>query len=177
MYNVGAKPTLLELKTMKGADGKPLRIVQTIAAGDYMTFGMCLLQDENGDEVELIEKDYIGKGAAGITQAILKKWLKIDAPTRTYQHLIECLKQSELGALAELIPVGEGTCMHVHTLHGEMLLTFALNIMCCCPVISVLCYYTGLGSSSSSSGSVPHMQPLTKTVTGKYCNKTVLYQA
>ena len=36
MYNVGAKPTLLELKTMKGADGKPLRIVQTIAAGDNM---------------------------------------------------------------------------------------------------------------------------------------------
>ena len=73
---------------MKGADGKPLRIVQTIAAGDYMTFGMYLLQDENGDEVELIEKDHVSKGAAGITQAILKKWLKIDAPTRTYQHLI-----------------------------------------------------------------------------------------
>ena len=57
MYNVGAKPTLLELKTMKGADGKPLRIVQTIAAGDYMTFGMCLLQDENGDEVVQLTRE------------------------------------------------------------------------------------------------------------------------
>ena len=42
---------------MKGADGKPLKIVQTIAAHDYTTFGMCLLQDENGEEVALIEKD------------------------------------------------------------------------------------------------------------------------
>ena len=27
---------------------KPLKIIQTIAAGDYMTFGMYLLQDDNG---------------------------------------------------------------------------------------------------------------------------------
>ena len=46
-------PTLLALKTMKGADGKPLKIVQTIAAHDYTTFGMYLLQDENGVAVAL----------------------------------------------------------------------------------------------------------------------------
>ena len=86
---------------MKGADGKPLKIVQTIAAHDYATFGMCLLQDENGEEVDLIEKDHISKGAESVTKEILKKWLTSDAPTRTYQHLIECLRQSELGALAE----------------------------------------------------------------------------
>ena len=40
----GTGLTVLEIKTMKGADGKPLNIVQKIAAGDYMTFGMCLLQ-------------------------------------------------------------------------------------------------------------------------------------
>ena len=50
--------TLLKLKTMK-----PLKIVQKIAAHDYTTFGMCLLQDENGEEVDLIEKDHISKGA------------------------------------------------------------------------------------------------------------------
>ena len=98
---------------MKGADGKPLKIVQKIAAHDYTTFGMCLLQDENGEEVALIEKDNIIRGAEGVTQAILQKWLTSDAPTRTYQHLIECLRQSELGALAELIAntctmVGQG---------------------------------------------------------------------
>ena len=87
---------------MKGADGKPLKIIETVAAGDYVTFGMCLLQDENGEQVKLIKKD--NEGAKDITEAILQKWLTSGgAPTRTYQHLIECLEQSELGALAEKI--------------------------------------------------------------------------
>ena len=94
-------PTLLKLKTMKGADGKPLKIVQTIAAHDYTTFGMCLLQDENGEEVDLIEKNH-GRRAEYVTRAIIQKWLTNgDESTRTYQHLIECLRQSELGALAD----------------------------------------------------------------------------
>ena len=97
------KLTVLKLKRMKGADGEPLKIIQKIAAHDYTTFGMYLLQDENGEEVALIEKDHLIRGAESVTQAILQKWLTSDAPTRTYQHLIECLRQSELGALAELI--------------------------------------------------------------------------
>ena len=52
---------------------------------------MYLLQDENGEEVDLIEKNHIIKGAESVTQTILQKWLTSDAPTRTYQHLIECL--------------------------------------------------------------------------------------
>ena len=60
---VGATPTLLKLKTMKRADGKPLKIVQTVAAHDYATFGMCLLQDENGEEVALLKKNHIHDGA------------------------------------------------------------------------------------------------------------------
>ena len=103
-FHTGATPTLLKLKTMKGADGKPLKIIETVAAGDYMTFGMCLLKDENGDKVELIERNHRQRGAEGVTQAIIKTWLKSGAaPTRTYQHLIECLRQSELGTLAEQI--------------------------------------------------------------------------
>ena len=86
---------------MKGADGKPLKIVQTIAAHDYTTFGMCLLQDENGEEIALLKRNHIHDGAESVTEAILQKWLTSDAPTPTYQHLIECLRQSELGALAE----------------------------------------------------------------------------
>ena len=70
---------------------------------DYATFGMCLLQDENGEEVDIIEKDHIGNGAESVTKEILKKWLTSGATPRTYQHLIDCLRQSELGALAELI--------------------------------------------------------------------------
>ena len=43
---------------MEGADGKNLRIIPRIAAGDYMTFGMRLLQDKNGDQVELVKRDH-----------------------------------------------------------------------------------------------------------------------
>ena len=116
---VGAPPTLLKLKTMKGADGKPLKIVQTIASHDYTTFGMCLLQDYNGEEVDLIEKDHISKGAVSVTKEILKRWLTSDAPTRTYQHLIECLRQSELGALAEqLISCTRYAVVNIATVHA-----------------------------------------------------------
>ena len=100
---VPEKPTLLKLKKMKGADGEPLKIVQKIAAHDYTTFGMCLLQDGNGEDVTLLKKRHIYDGPESVTEAILQKWLTSDAPTRTYGHLIECLRQSELGALAELI--------------------------------------------------------------------------
>ena len=98
---VGATPTLLKLMAMKGVDGKPLGVIETIAAGNYKKFGMYLLLDVNGAKVDLVEKDHIINGAARVTEAILQKWLTSDAPTRTYQHLIECLRQSELGALAE----------------------------------------------------------------------------
>ena len=85
---------------MKGADGKTIHVIKSIAAGDYVTFGMFLLEDDNGEQVELIRKNNIQEGAENVTQVILQKWLSSDA-TRTYQHLIECLKDAELGSLAE----------------------------------------------------------------------------
>ena len=89
---------------MKGADGKPLKIIEKVSGGDYKTFGMCLLQDKNGEQVKLMKKDHNNEGAKDITEDIIQKWLASGAaPTRTYQHLIECLDQSELGALAEQI--------------------------------------------------------------------------
>ena len=112
---LGAPLTLLKLKKLKGADGKPLKIVQKIAAHDYTTFGVFLLQDENGEEVKLIKKNNIQDGAESVTEAIILKWLTSDAPTRTYQHLIECLKDADLGALAELIEnTRYATNIHVH---------------------------------------------------------------
>ena len=86
---------------MRGGNGEPLNIVQKIAAGDYMTFGMYLIQDTNGDKVELIKRDHKQDGADSVTQAILKKWLTSDAPTCTYDHMMKCLRDSDLGALAD----------------------------------------------------------------------------
>ena len=77
-----------------------------------MTFGMCLLQDVNGDEVELIEKNHKQDGAESVTQALLKRWLKSGAHTCRYGHMIECLRDSDLGALADDITtavVGKGS--------------------------------------------------------------------
>ena len=98
---VGVTPTLLKLMAMKGVDGKPLRVIETIAADNYKKFGMYLLRDENGAMVNLLKKNHIHDGAESVTEAILEKWLTSGAPIHTYQHLIECLRQSELGALAE----------------------------------------------------------------------------
>ena len=101
--------TILKLKTMEGADGKNLKVIPRIAAGDYMMFGMCLLQDENGHEVQLIKRDHRQDGIESVIQEIIRKWLESGAaPT---QHLIECLRKSEMGALAEDIAytlAGEG---------------------------------------------------------------------
>ena len=101
---VGATPTLLKLEMMKGADGKPLNIIKEISAKDYVKFGICLLQDENGTAVDLIKKDHIQDGAKSVTRAILQQWLASTAAPRTYQHLIECLRLTDgLDGLAELI--------------------------------------------------------------------------
>ena len=97
------KPTLLELMGMKGADGKALRVIESIAAGGYENFGMFLLQDANGTEVDLIKKNHVQEGTESVTKNIIQKWLSSDASTSTYQHLIESLKEAELGALAEEI--------------------------------------------------------------------------
>ena len=106
---------------MSGKDG--VNVIQRIAAGDYATFGMCLLQDENGVKVDLIKKNNRQEGAEGITGAILREWLR-NSPehTRTYDHLMECLRESGLGALADDIAnrtTGGG--MVVHSMHTTLL--------------------------------------------------------
>ena len=101
IFTKGDAPTLtiLELMDMEGADGKNLRIIPRIAAGDYVMFGIRLLQDENGDQVELVKRDHRQDGTESVIQAIIRKWLTSGAaPT---QYLIECLRKSGLGALAK----------------------------------------------------------------------------
>ena len=103
---------------MKGTDD--LNVIQRVAAGNYETFGMCLLQDENGVKVDIIKKNNRQEGAEGITRAILKEWLR-DGPEhiRTYKHLLECLRETGLGALADDIAkrtTGGGKPVHsIHT--------------------------------------------------------------
>ena len=90
-------------KTDGQTDSKPVEIIQRIAAGNYQVFGMYLLNDENMTKVKVIEKNHVHEGAEAVTQAIMQKWLEVSEPSspHTYEHLIECLKQSGLGALAK----------------------------------------------------------------------------
>ena len=89
---------------MTGTNGENLNIITKVAAGNYRAFGILLLQDENGKQVDLLEKKQ-GCSINTVVQEILKTWLD-NGPTRTYQHLIECLRQSGLGVLAEEIKKG-----------------------------------------------------------------------
>ena len=104
-YTGSDKPTLLKLMAMKEQDGSDLKVVETIAAGGYELFGMFLLHDENGVAVDLLKKNHIHEGVDSIAKAIIKKWLTDASPTApcTYQHFIECLRHSHLGALADSI--------------------------------------------------------------------------
>ena len=107
---------------MKDLAGNSVNIITTIAAGNYTIFGMILLQDPNGVAVRLIEKNCMnrGAGAEGISQAILQEWLTSgEQVSRTYQYLIECLRQSDFDALADLIAARTGvadTYMYMHSL-------------------------------------------------------------
>ena len=98
-----AEPTLLKLINMKEPNGTPLRFIERVAAGDYTIFGICLLQDENGYGVDIIKNDSRHHGDKDIVCSIIQKWVQNGGPTCTYQHLIKCLNQSGLGALAEAI--------------------------------------------------------------------------
>ena len=82
-----------------------------------LDFGMYLLQDENGIVVDFLRRDNIHDGAESVTQAILQKWLTSDTPTHTYQHLIECLRESELGSPA----VSFLTVILLHNTYQELL--------------------------------------------------------
>ena len=103
----------MAIHEMTGTNGQPLKIIQRIAAGNYQVFGMYLLNDENMTEVDILKKNHLNDGAVGITQAIIRKWLEDTGPSScTYQHFIECLKQSELGTLAENIVNAIGGITH-----------------------------------------------------------------
>ena len=96
---------------MKDLAGNSVNIIKTISAGNYSIFGMILLQDPNGVAVRLIEKNCMnrGAGAEDTTQAILQEWLASgEQVSRTYQYLIECLRQSDFDALADLIAARTG---------------------------------------------------------------------
>lgn len=94
---VGDKPGILKLKKIKAPDG--LNIIESIAAKDYRTFAMFLLDDDNGNKVDMIKKSNPNADVPGVVEAIINKWLDVPDPVPTYSHFVECLKDADMGAL------------------------------------------------------------------------------
>ena len=92
-----AKPSVKELKEIRNSDG--LNAIQTIASNDYETFGMFLLNDDNGKGVDLIKEDV--SGAVKITTEIIKTWLGSSGTPHTYRYLIQCVRKAGMGAFAD----------------------------------------------------------------------------
>ena len=106
---------------MKKKDGSDLKFIETIAGNYTTSFGMFLLRDENGLEVEVIETDNAHKHAVGVINAIIKKWLTKGSPAApcTYEHLIQCLREAGLGTLAEDLAAAVGGMLYMFGLYAQ----------------------------------------------------------
>ena len=96
----GGKPTLPQLLNFPGKSGK-INIPERIGLY-YKTFGIFLLNDENGAKIDCIAKE---EGELiHITLKILSKWLQGEGmQPPMWSTIIEVLKKSNLGVLAEEI--------------------------------------------------------------------------
>ena len=89
----GECPTLPELLRLK--------VPQQVGA-NYSTFGILLLNDETGSRVDAIEDEYRGKPEK-ITRKILQEWLEGKGLPRTWESLVQTLRETELSDLADQI--------------------------------------------------------------------------
>ena len=92
------KPTLPQLLNFPGKSGE-INILERIGT-QYKTFGIFLLKDDNGAKVDCIAKEE-GESIQ-ISIKILSKWLQGEGmQPLTWSTVIQALKMSNLGALAE----------------------------------------------------------------------------
>ena len=101
--SAGDPPTLHELLHFPVKDG--FKDVMVEIQNDYVKLGIQLLQDDNGNIVEGIEKMKHGD-PGDITVEILRQWLqgKGRKPV-TWQTLVECLEATKLHVAANYIKV------------------------------------------------------------------------
>ena len=96
----GSKPTLPQLLNFPGKSGG-INIPERIGV-HYKTFGIFLLKDENGTQINRIAKE---EGElTHINLKILSRWLQGEGmQPPMWSTIIEVLKKSNLGVLAEEI--------------------------------------------------------------------------
>ena len=89
----GDHPTLPELIKID----IPLRV-----RDKYDSFGICLLNDETGDQMAIIKDDCRGNPEK-ITIVILREWLKGRGMEVSWKSLIETLRSCKINSLADQI--------------------------------------------------------------------------
>ena len=68
----------------------------------YESFGVLLLKDNAGDKMAVIKHD-CGRDAVAITRRILRRWLKGEGVSVTWDSLVSTLRKSDLPFLAHQI--------------------------------------------------------------------------
>ena len=92
-YSSGEGPTLPELVRL----GVPQQVKD-----NYSMFGICLLNDETGSQVDTIE-DACGGKPERITRKILQEWMEGKGLPLTWESLIKTLRDTGLSTLADEI--------------------------------------------------------------------------
>ena len=89
-------------------------------ATDYKHFGTLLLNDDGGSKVSIIEMKH--EDPVDITFEILEQWLqgKGRMPV-TWQTLVNCLRDTDLHVLANIIQSSLSSGMDSHRYHSEEL--------------------------------------------------------
>lgn len=97
-FVTGDRPSLTELLDFPYRD-KTIDILESIGT-DYMTFGLFLLNDENGRIVSSIEKQRMQRSHE-INKDILDRWIAGNGlKPVTWNTLVKCLRKAKLHTLA-----------------------------------------------------------------------------
>ena len=95
------EPSIALLMTFPSRGG-PINIIQRIGV-NYSTFGIFLLNDDNGTLVDALKSEH-HHNAENITTAIFQKWLEgMGKKPVSWATLIAALRQATLNTLADQI--------------------------------------------------------------------------
>ena len=101
LFCVDGVPTLREMISFPMRGGK-VNLVEYIAP-DYFTFGILLLEDDNGAKICALQKKLM-KNATDICRQVLMLWLKgMGKQPVTWSTLVTVLQESDLNQLAQNI--------------------------------------------------------------------------
>ena len=89
---------------LRAPDGETVEIVSSVAP-KWKDVGIFLDFDDTGQCLDTIETGY-EKDPAACCQAMFQHWLKGNGEEQTWEKLVEILKDSKLGTLADKVVEG-----------------------------------------------------------------------